>query len=61
MGWLVTLLGMVGDLDDHDITCVQNFRPLGALDVYISYNGVGSKKGKRWKRKEKKRKKENIW
>ena len=49
---------MVGD---HNITFVQNFRPLGAVDAYISYNGVVSqgarrgKGGKEKKRKEKKR------
>ena len=29
---------MVGD---HNITFVQNFRPLGAVKAYNSYNGVG--------------------
>ena len=32
----MTLLGMVGDFDDHMI----NFRPLGAVEAYNSYNGV---------------------
>ena len=46
-GLLVTLLGMVGDLDDHKISSVQkfssvqNFMSLGAVEAYNSYNGVG--------------------
>ena len=32
---------MVGDLDDHKISSVQNFRPLGEVEPYKSYNGVG--------------------
>ena len=37
---------MVGDLDDHKISSLQkfrsvlNFRPLGAVEVYNSYNGI---------------------
>ena len=49
MGWWVTILWVVdntldmeGDLDEHKISCVQNFRPLGAVEAYNSYNGVGS-------------------
>ena len=38
----MTLLGMVGDLDDHKISYVQNFRPLGAVEAYNSCNGVAS-------------------
>ena len=33
---------MVGDFDDHMISSVQNFRPLGAVEAYNSYNGVAS-------------------
>ena len=39
-------LGMVGDLDDHKISSVQNFssvknfRYLGAVEAYNSYNGI---------------------
>ena len=46
MGWWVTLLGMVGDLDDHKISSVQNYnsvqnlRPLGSVEAYNFYNGV---------------------
>ena len=36
---------MVGDLDDHKISYVQNFRPLVAVEVYNSFNGVGRKLG----------------
>ena len=36
MGWRVTLLGMVGDLDDHKISTVQNFWPVGAVEAYNS-------------------------
>ena len=36
---------MVGDLDDHKISSVQNFRSLGAVEVYNSYNGVVSEWG----------------
>ena len=50
MGWWVTLLGMVGDLDDHKISFVQNFRPLGAVKAYNSYNGVGREGKNRTKR-----------
>ena len=38
---------MVGDLDDHKISfvqnssSVQNLRSLGAVEAYNSYNGVG--------------------
>ena len=32
---------MVDDLDDPKISSVQNFRPLGAVEAYNSYNGVG--------------------
>ena len=32
---------MVGDLDDQKISSVQNFRPLGAVETYNSYDGVG--------------------
>ena len=51
----MTILGLVGDpardgdLDDHKISFVQkfcsvpNFRPLGAVEAYNSYNGVVSK------------------
>ena len=48
-GLLVTLLGMVGDLDDHKISSVQkfssvqNFRSLGAVEAYNSFNGIGSR------------------
>ena len=31
---------MVGDLDDHKISSVQNSRPLGAVETFTSYNGV---------------------
>ena len=31
---------MVGDLDDQKISSVQNFRPLGAVETYNSYDGV---------------------
>ena len=31
---------MVGDLDDHKICSVQNFRSLGAVEASNSYNGV---------------------
>ena len=46
MGWWVTLLGMVGDLDDHKISSVPNFnsvqnlRPLGSVEAYNFYNGI---------------------
>ena len=46
MGWWTILwflgnpLGMVGDLDEYKISSVQNFRPLGAVEAYNSYNGV---------------------
>ena len=39
---------MVGDLDDHKISSVQNFssvknfRYLGAVEAYNSYNGIGT-------------------
>ena len=44
----MTLLWMVGDLDDHKSSSVQNFssvrnfRPLGVVEAYDSYNGVVS-------------------
>ena len=41
----MTLLGMVGDLDDHKIGSVQNFRPLGGLEASSSLTGVGSELG----------------
>ena len=37
---------MVGDLDDNKVSSVENFNPvknfrsLGALEVYNSYNGI---------------------
>ena len=48
LGCWVTLLGMVGDLDDHKISSgpnfnsVQNLRPLGSVETYNSYNGIVS-------------------
>ena len=36
---------MVGDLDNHKISSVQNFRPLGAVKAYNSYNNVDRKGG----------------
>ena len=42
----MTLLGIIGDLDDHKIrsmqnlSSVQNFRSLGAVEAYNLYNGV---------------------
>ena len=51
----MTILGVVGDpprdgwdLDYHkkssmrNFSSVQNFRPLGAVEAFNSYNGVGS-------------------
>ena len=38
---------MVGDLDDHKISSVQNYnsvqnwRPLGSVEAYHFYNGIG--------------------
>ena len=43
---------MVGDLDDHKISfvqnssSVQNFRSLGAVEAYNSYNGIGRELGR---------------
>ena len=43
----MTNLGLVGDpykvgnLDYHKISSVQNFRPLGKVEAYNSYNGAG--------------------
>ena len=31
---------MVGDLDEHKISSVQNFRFLGAVEASKSYNGI---------------------
>ena len=31
----------VGDLDDQKESSLQNFRPLGEVEAYNSYNGVG--------------------
>ena len=42
--WLVggpPWIGMVGDLDDHKISSVQNFRPLGALEPSNSLTDIG--------------------
>ena len=42
----MTLLRMVGDLDDHKISSVQNlssvqnFRSLGAVEASNSYDGI---------------------
>ena len=42
----MTLLGMVGDLDVHKISSmqnfssVQNFRLLGEVEAYDFYNGI---------------------
>ena len=37
----MSILGLVGDFDDHMISSMQNFRPLGAVEAYNSYNGIG--------------------
>ena len=36
---------MVGDLDDHNISSVQNLRPLGSVEAYNFYNGLGRELG----------------
>ena len=44
----MTLQGMVVDIDDDKISSVlnfssvQNFRSLGAVEAYNSYNGIGT-------------------
>ena len=45
MGWGMTLPGMVGDFDDHEMSSLQNFRSLGAVEAYSSHNGVGRELG----------------
>ena len=40
-GWWVTFQGIVGDFDDHEISSVRNFRPLGALEASNSLTGIG--------------------
>ena len=46
LGWFVTNLRMLGDpmvddLDDQKESSLQNFRPLGEVEAYNLYNGVG--------------------
>ena len=37
---------MVGDLDDHKISSVQNFRHLGEVEAYNFYDGIGRELGR---------------
>ena len=36
---------MVGDLDDHKIRSMQNFRPLVEAEAYDFYNGIDREGG----------------